>query len=121
MIIGHETLDITLSVSTLRNTIEKVLGVWLPPVPEDRFVTIKVQFEINRARGGAIHIQPEGVSKNILDLPPERLKRLIQGIVWRDEHFRGKTIRAISESSKYSEAQVRKLITASLDIKSYSL
>lgn len=121
VVIGRETLDITLSVSTLRNMIEKFLGVWFPPVPDDHYVTIKVQFEMKRARGGAILIQPEGTSKDALNLPPERLKRLIQGIVWRDEHFRGKTIRAISEGSRYSEAQVRKLITASLDIKSYSL
>lgn len=121
VVINPDTFDISLSVSRLIQALDKYIGVWLPPRPDDAYVTINFSFEANKTKIGAILIQPQGTSTDVLALPPEHLERLVQGIVWRNDHFGGKTIRKIPQENKCSEAQVRKLITDSLDIKSYRL
>lgn len=116
-----ENLEIEISVKVLRDQIEEKLGVWLPKVSPDITSKITAPFEANRSRNGALLIQPEGSSKDVLKLPPDHLKRLLQGIIWRQEHFAGKTIRAISQETNHSEALISKLINASLDVGFYSL
>ncbi|HAJ90244.1 MAG TPA: hypothetical protein DCM27_04425 [Rhodospirillaceae bacterium] len=121
VMVAPENLEIEISVKALRDQIEEKLGVWLPQVSPDITSKITAPFEANRTRNGALLIQPEGSSKDLLKLPPEHLKRLLQGIIWRQEHFAGKTIRAISRETSHSEALISKLINASLDVGFYSL
>lgn len=75
----------------------------------DRTV-ISVPYAINRSRKGAIVIRPENTPKDMFDLPAAELKKLIQGFVWRDEHFRGVTIRDIARREKVSDSFVGKQI-----------
>ena len=121
IVIYPERLEIKLSINKLKKLFENVLGIWLPETIENSDAHINLPYEANRTRTGAILIQPEGASEDILKLPPDRLKRLVQGIAWRQDHFNGKTIRSIAQNNNCSEALVSKLINASLDARSYSL
>ena len=56
------------------------------------------------------------VSAGIFDLPPHDLRDLIRGVIWRDEHFRGMTIREIAKRDKRSDAFVGGMIRKSLEI-----
>ena len=71
----------------------------------DEAFEIIMPFKIGKVKKGAIVIQPEG-SKDIFDLPLPRLKKLIHGFAWRDEHFSGMALRDISKREKCSEAYV---------------
>lgn len=70
-------------------------------------------FQIKRGRDGAMIIKSEG--RDPLDLSPEDLKRLVQGIAWRDEHFAGTHIKDIATRENYSDRYVRNRIMASFE------
>ncbi|OFW89286.1 MAG: hypothetical protein A3B66_00425 [Alphaproteobacteria bacterium RIFCSPHIGHO2_02_FULL_46_13] len=121
IVVYPERLEIKINVIKLKNLFKAILGVCLPETIGEDIADINIPYEVNRTKAGAILIQPEGASEDILKLPPDRLKRLVQGIAWRQDHFNGKTIRSIAQNNNCSEALVGKLINASLDARSYSL
>jgi hypothetical protein len=49
-----------------------------------------------------------------LDRSPQELKDWVRGIIWRDDHFQGMTIRAIAARENCSESLVAKMIQHSL-------
>lgn len=75
-------------------------------IPE--FIT--VPFVTKRGLCGSIIITPELEKRSIFDLPSAELKRLIQGLVWRDEHYSGTMLKDIAKREGYSEAYVSKAI-----------
>ena len=75
---------------------------------------VTVPFQTKRGRDGAKIIRAEG--RDIFDVPPEDLKRLVQGHVWRDEHFAGAYIKDIATRENYSDRYVRNRIIASFGI-----
>lgn len=72
-------------------------------------------FNTRRATKGAVVIEPETPDRDIFDLPPDQLKKLVQGFIWRDEHFQGLTIREIAEREGLSDSHVGKQIFATFD------
>jgi hypothetical protein len=48
--------------------------------------------------------------KDPLDLPPTELRNLIRGLIWRDEHFSGMTLRDIGKREGFSEGYVGQCI-----------
>lgn len=79
---------------------------------EDEF-QITVSFQTKRGRDGAMVIHAEG--RDIFDLPPEDLKRLVQGVIWRDEHFAGAHIKDIAKREDCSSRCIRNAIMFSFD------
>lgn len=84
----------------------------LPPLAQ---TVITALYKTSRAKRGAIIIEPQG-KHGILDLPPHELRRLVQGIVWRDEHFNGAYLRDIAKREGYSEAYVGTTIFKSFEL-----
>jgi hypothetical protein len=76
---------------------------------------INLPFTVAKARRGAIIIEPNG-PKGIFDLPPDKLKKLVQGVIWRDEHFAGKTLTEIAKREGCPDAHAGKSIMYSFDI-----
>jgi DNA invertase Pin-like site-specific DNA recombinase len=76
-----------------------------------------VPYKKTRASKGAIVIKPEGGKKDMLDLPPQELKKLIQGFAWRDEHFNGLTIRQIAQREKVSDSYVGTQIFQTFEVR----
>jgi DNA invertase Pin-like site-specific DNA recombinase len=85
-------------------------------IPIKDIIKIETYFNIETGARGSIILKPESVLKDPLDLPPERLKRLVKGIIWRDEHFDGKTIKDITKTGGHSPNYVRRCIHESFDL-----
>ena len=75
---------------------------------------ITVPFQTKRGRDGAMIVETE--KRDVFDIPPEDLKRMVQGIAWRDEHFAGAHIKDIATRENYSDRYVRNQIMASFEI-----
>lgn len=72
---------------------------------------ITVPFQSRKSWRGTVVIQPAAAeSKDAIDLPPHELRDLIRGIIWRDEHFNGMTIRDLAAREGHSEVFVGRLI-----------
>jgi hypothetical protein len=74
-----------------------------------------IPFTVGKAKSGAIVIKPDG-PKDIFDLRPNKLKKLVQGIIWREEHFDELTLKEIARREYCSEAYVGTAIFSSVDI-----
>lgn len=75
---------------------------------------VSVPFQTKRGQDGAVIIQSK--SKDEFNLPPEDLKKLVQGHIWREEHFNGAFIKDIAKREKYSDRYVRNRIMSSFEI-----
>ena len=49
-----------------------------------------------------------------MDMPKDKLRSLVRGIIWRDAHFGGKTLREIARAENVDESYVHKLVERSL-------
>lgn len=54
--------------------------------------------------------------EDIFSLPPNKLRDVVRGIVWREEHFKGMSIVAIARREKCTDVFVGRLIRESLEI-----
>lgn len=72
---------------------------------------IHVPYERSKSAKGAVVIRPKGARNNILDLPRHKLRKLVEGIIWREEHFVGTAIKDIAIREKRSESYVGTAIT----------
>ncbi len=69
-----------------------------------------------RNNAEVVMLEPENKSsKDPLDLPPSELKNLVRGIIWRDEHFNGLTLRQIAARENFSEGYVGRCIFRGLE------
>ena len=95
-----------------KKQVEKHLRVSVTGCADEFGIT--VPFQTTRGRDGAMVIRSEG--QDVLDLPAEDLKRLVQGITWREEHFDGAYIKDIAKRENYSDRYIRNRIMSSFEI-----
>ena len=81
----------------------------------DNFV-IHVPYKRDKSFKGAIVIRPKGPRDDILDLPSHKLRRLVEGIIWQEEHFAGTAVKDIAIREKRSESYVGTAITDGFEI-----
>ncbi len=113
VILHDDTIEIVMLGNPLADYyIGKYGGVMLPPIDEKRTRTITDIFKTQRTTKGAIITSN---SNNPLDLPPDTIKQWVQGIVWRDEHFDGKSMKQIAQERNVSPAYIAKCINISLE------
>jgi DNA invertase Pin-like site-specific DNA recombinase len=74
---------------------------------------ITVPYQTKRGRDGALVIRSK--DRDVFDLQPEDLKRLVQGHIWRNEHFNGTLMIDIAKREGCSDTHVRKAIMSSFD------
>jgi len=74
---------------------------------------IVLPYKARCANRGAIIIEPEG-SEDVFDLPNDKLKKIVQGIVWCEEHFAGRAISEIARIKKHGSNYVRQSILEGL-------
>jgi hypothetical protein len=60
-------------------------------------------------------IQPADAKADIFDLPPAELKKLIQGVIWRDDHFARMSLKDIAKRESRSEGFVGQCIFRSFE------
>ena len=81
--------------------------------PKNTAVTISSTFKLKRVNNGAIIIQNENKNNDPLDLPSDQLKRIVRGIIWRDEHFDGLPLKKIATRGGHGENYVNRCIQES--------
>jgi hypothetical protein len=57
-------------------------------------------YKTSRAKQGAIVIEAKDET-DVFDLPSTNLKKLVQGVIWRDEHFDGMALKDIALREKH--------------------
>ena len=111
--IDLDHLYIEINRDGLRVPAQESLQINLPEnvILQDK---ITVPYSVRRGRNGTILINPEqNKTKDILDLPADELKRLIQGIDWRERHFSGEPMNKIAKDENYNESYIRHTIMKS--------
>mgnify|MGYP000964846471 FL=1 len=68
-----------------------------------------------KGKRGALIVAPQADKADMFSLAPADLKKLVQGFMWMDEHFAGKSLQEIAQREKVSDSHVGKIITARLD------
>lgn len=111
--ISVNQIAIQLNAAGFPKLVKKYLGLDISGI--DGEFEITVSYKTGKARSGAVVIKPETDSRDIFDIPAANLKKLVQGVVWRDEHFSGKSIVEIARREKCSDAYVGKCILQSFE------
>ena len=106
-----DKLVIKIDPSTLTKLVQKNLNITVSS-PQDSF-EITVPYQTKKGHNGAIIIEPDG--HDILDMPAPNLKKFIQGLVWREEHFSGALMIDIANREGCSDTYVRRAIMSSFD------
>lgn len=73
-------------------------------------------YTTKRALKGVTIIRPDQGKKDMFDLPPQELRNLIRGFVWREAHFGGDTLEQIAAREGFSDAFVGRLIRRTLEV-----
>lgn len=109
-----EKLVISVKTEQLGKLISEKLGIGLRMMfAQEKQLTALIQPA--KGKRGTLMIEAPTVPDDILDLPPAELKKLIQGFVWMEEHFSGKSLQEIAEREKVSDSYTGKVITARFD------
>ncbi len=111
--VGLNTIELSINPAGFKGLVNTYLNLTIEG--ESGTFRIDLPFTVGKARSGAIVIEPDG-PKDIFDLPPAKLKKLVQGFLWRDEHFDGLTLKEIARREGFSEAYVGTAIFSSFDI-----
>ena len=85
--------------------------------PQAETFQIEIPFVTGRAKSWALVLEDEsGIEKkkDVFDMPSDELQRWLQGVIWRDEHFRGMPIERIAARENVSSSHIHKYIDASL-------
>ncbi len=80
-------------------------------VKQGRLVTT---YKTRKAKNGAVVIEPEQY-RDPLDLPQNELEKLVQGLVWREEHFGGLTLQMIADKYGHSKSHIHINILKTLE------
>jgi len=114
VIVEPEKLLIFINVSSLGELVSKKLELKLQTgISEERQLTAAIQPA--KGKRGALAIEAPTVPNDIMGLPPAELKKLVQGFIWMEEHFSGKSLQEIARHEKVSDSFVGKIIMARLE------
>jgi site-specific DNA recombinase len=114
--IKPETLEINLNVNTLSALLSDISKMKINSSNTESSVTLLVSYSVRRAKRGALVIAPENPDRDIFDLPPDQLKKLVQGFIWREDHFAGMTIKDIAVRECCSQSYVGTAIFDTFEI-----
>lgn len=117
VIIDHERIVVELKSQELIRMLADtgIGGLSLDDIPEIK--EIQAAYITRRAHKGSIIIDAHDRNKNDpLDLPSHELKNLVRGLIWRDEHFDGMTIRDIAAREKLSDGFVGQCIFKTFEL-----
>lgn len=112
--IRAESLEIEVNVQKLCAALSQAAKTQISSPKETTLIV--GAYNTRRAKKGAVVIEPEKPDRDIFDLPPDQLKKLVQGFIWRDEHFSGTAIKEIALRENYSQSYVGTAIFVTFDI-----
>ena len=112
VVIERDHIMVHVRVGGLCRLIAEQLRIGTTHCPDDE-KEIKIPYITRRAHRGAIMIDAgknPSAPKDPLDIPSSELRNLVRGIIWRDEHFEGMTLRDIAKRDGFSEGYVGQCI-----------
>lgn len=112
--VTRENLNIDIEPKNLALLIKKHLDVNVSI--NTTCMNFIIPYKTKRARNGALVIYSKDQKEDISTLSKMNLKKLIQGSIWREEHFLGVHIQKIASREGYSPRYVRGVIMQSFDI-----
>ncbi len=110
--IDLDQITITLKPDSFKKLVDEHLNLSVTGYVDDFKIT--VPYKTGSTRRGAIVIEPKD-SNDVFDLPSDKLKKLVQGVIWRDEHFDGLSLKEIAAREGCSQAYVGTAIFQSFD------
>lgn len=115
--VDHESITVQVKTQALSAFMAEQMRIGMPQTP-DEIHEIKIPYITRRAHKGSIMIEADksGADKDWLDLPSGELRNLVRGLIWRDEHFGGLTLRDIGKREGFSEGYVGRCIYKSFEI-----
>ncbi|MEZ5813636.1 MAG: recombinase family protein [Alphaproteobacteria bacterium] len=112
IIVQKDRLEIFIQTQALSTLFSGQIDVSVP----DRTHVISIPYKNHKAQDGTLILKAKNLKQHDpFDLPSRELKNLIQGIIWRDEHFDGLTIDAIATREGVDRSRVGKMIRNSFD------
>lgn len=117
--IDQAQITIFVKIKKLSQLLSSNLHIAMPQT-SDETKEISISYLTRRAHKGAIVIQPDkpDAGKDLLDLPSGELRNIVRGLIWRDEHFGGMTLRDIAKRERFSEGYVGQCIFRTFEISS---
>jgi site-specific DNA recombinase len=112
--VDTDRLRIDICLEKLAAVIREEMNIGLSVDAETGIHSCTIPYHTKRARKGAVVIR-SGEGKDPLDLPKSKLADLVRGIIWRDEHFKGKTFAEIANENKCSRSYVMQLVDKSFN------
>ncbi len=106
VIVQADRLEIKIRVDALSALLAGVAKMKIDSADGKSTASLLVTYTIRRAKKGALVIAPEKSKSDIFDLPSHELKKLVQGFIWRDEHFAGMAIKDIAVRENCSQSYV---------------
>lgn len=109
-----EKLVISIKTEQLGKLISEKLGVALRMMfADEKHLTAPIQPA--KGKRGTLMIEAPTVPDDILDLPPAELKKLIQGFIWMEEHFFGKSLEEIARLEERTGSYIGRIIMANFE------
>lgn len=105
-----DNLIIKIDRVELARYVSQVLKLKIGLPPGEKTFDLRIPYLTKRAFKGVTIIRPDHKKKDMFDLPPQELRNLIRGFVWRDDHFKGETLEQIGIREGFSDAFVGRLI-----------
>lgn len=111
-IVHHDKLILHITLKPLSKIAHEHLNIHLTCDRDE--VVMDMPYQLHRAQAGSQIIKSEG--RDIFDMPPNALKKFVQGTIWRDEHFDGMPLAKIARREGCSRDYVSSAIYSSLKI-----
>ncbi len=114
VVLAQDETTLKINTAKLQRYLEYTLKVTLE-TPFLKEASICVPYKTKRINNGEVIVETNSSNKNMLDIPNDQLARIVKGIVWRDEHFAGSTLKSISKKYQHGEYYVHRCIHESFD------
>ncbi len=118
IIIHNDSIKIEIKPADLLRHLQQEGGDHIRAESLPDIYTLTAPFQMSRALKSTLIIRPPKTNapEDIFSLPSHKLRDLVRGIIWRDEHFNGMPIAVIARREGCNDGFVGRLIRESLKI-----
>ena len=117
VVVGEWCFTVSLIEGGFEKLVSSALNISLSNTLVDTDQPIEVAYRTDSAHHGTVVLEPKDApsKRDLSSLEPAALKRLVQGIAWRDAHFAGESMKAIADREGCSESYVRHTVAKGFD------
>lgn len=116
VVVDVDSLTVKIGRSALVRYVGHALKLKINSPLESQVFDLQIPYLTKRAFKGTTILRPDQKKKDMFDLPPQELRNLVRGFVWRDAHFKGETLEQIATREGFSDAFVGRLIRQTFEV-----